>query len=245
MNTYPKVYINKREVRIGPGSKGDWVFGSLLVIIGALFLFWSLYSACKSLKLLQTGLRTTAVVSEVKSRRSGEGSQSKINFTSPNGEKLVAQLNNRLSTGALVPIIYDPENPSFAFVDNRSDIWGPVILTALPGALFATAGFLLISFLLSSQRKWRELVEFGERITARVVEIIRARLGKRKKGYALLCRYIDPRSGRKYLFRSLPRHEPFGEDIIGSDITVLVKRGDFDIYYVDFNNEHATYQPKQ
>lgn len=104
----------------------------------------------------------------------------------------------------------------------------------LIGPLLLLTGILLKWRYRTIMRKRQDLIENGQKLYARVVQVKCDYRYQRAHSYAkkLICRYTAPDEG-EYTFISGPIWTNAPEELIGKMVPVYIRRGEPDHYHVD------------
>lgn len=181
----------------------------------------------------------------------GETQAPVVDYETPGGERRTitggVSTNPRFgNVGDRVPVYINPENEAEARLGTAVELW------FLPGLLGGIGGvFVLIGTLAGgapgagrapgqiSERRMRELRETGERVMARVTEILRigeSSVSRAPAHWRLRAMWHDPATGAPVYFVSQPINiDPAPHVSIGDEIGVFIDRRNPKVYAFDFS----------
>ena len=127
--------------------------GLVMIAIGLLPGGIGAFAFLRRLRFLRTAQTTSGVVNEMilKHEVDGHSYQPKITFPTQTGEtvSLTSVLMSnppRFRVGQQVPVVYDPSNPSRAYIRSFSSLWFVSLLFGGLGSLLFILGLILMIF---------------------------------------------------------------------------------------------------
>lgn len=181
----------------------------------------------------------------------GETDAPIVEYETPNGETRrvtggVSSSPRAGNVGDRVPVYIDPENDENVRLGTALELWfAPGLLGAI-GGVFVVVGSLSGAAIGAgrlpdelSARRMKTLRETGERVMARVTEVIRIGESATRRAPAhwrLRAEWSDPRSGEIVVFVSQPiKIDPAPHVSVGDEIGVFIDRGNPKVYAFDFS----------
>ena len=202
--------------------------GTLFIIVGILFTLIGLAETAYQSIARQT-LQTAEA--EILSVHSG---YTEVQYF-VNGQMYVVELpysSTSQNIGDAMKIYYKAENP------EKASAYLPFfnIIFFFVGMIVLAVGICLKKHYIKLEQKKQYLMEYGERITAKVIGMETNFHFRRNYSYAkiLVCQYSAP-DGTTYLFKSQPIWADFSNSLKGKMVVVYVERENLNNYYVDLS----------
>lgn len=219
--------------------------GGIFALVGAAMLAISLFLLAQRNEASRDDLRTAGVVHALAPGRDQDGGVTYtaiVRFADRQGQMHefpdgIASRPPRFSRGERVPVLYDPQTPERAVIDDLWGRLGALLIIGPLGLLFAILGATLLIVDLRAGRRKARLLRGGQPIQARFLHVFRdtriARNGDHP--YRVVAQGQDPRTGALRRFESEPVWVDPTDRLQGRTITVLADPRDPDTHHMDLS----------
>ena len=196
------------------------------------------------LALLENGARTEGVVISLdRSRGSSRANHPVVRFYTAAGREVVfhGSIGSNppaYRIGEEVSVVYLPDRPDVAEIDNFLELWLLTLIVGLLGLVFSGLGFGAVAWQIRRDRLGAWLRRHGREVQAKVIGVTqpgRGR-GRRRLRWHISAQWLDPAGGDVHLFKSPTLRfdpEPFLED---ETITVTLDPDDPKRYAMDLSS---------
>ncbi len=190
-----------------------------LKLIGAIFLLGSIlllgaggYSYHRTKKFLENSAAAKGTVVDLAPRSSRSGGPTYapvVRFKTERGETIttygsLASSPPSYRRGEEVTVRYDPKNPCEVSIDSFFELWFLTMILLGIGAVFGMVGVPMTLSSVFSARKIKWLRENGQVIMTEYQSVI-VNQSERSGGqhpYQIVSQWLDPTTGKVYVFRS-------------------------------------------
>ncbi len=217
----------------------------IFAIIGVIIFIVALFVFKSELNLVRNGTETTGVVIELSiSKSSDNGSiyHPIIKFNTENNREIIfrspeGSSHSRYHIGENISIIYLPNDPQKATINNFLGLYGAGTILSVFGFLFASAGFIPLYFIRRRASRNQRLKRDGMPINVKISEIIinnNLRINHRSP-YQIIADYHDTLNNRLIRYKSGYLFFDPTPYINREFVTVYVDRRKPKIYYLDIS----------
>lgn len=187
---------------------------AIFLVVGLGLLVWSWLEYGSSRAFLATSLSATGTVIDLVMRQDSDSSDGTtyhplIRFATEKGEQVeflspVGSYPSPYQKGQEVLILYNSANPYDARESSWTALWGPPLLLAVMGTIFAGVGGGIFLAQLRGARRRAWLQIRGQKITAEVIEVDRdtSLRARGRSPYRILAQWQDPLTGKVHIFKS-------------------------------------------
>jgi hypothetical protein len=207
----------------------------LMLLAGMALLAFGGYSVYTTVSLYIHGQRAAAVV--VRNDDGTDGTSCPVfHFRSQDGRDITVALggcNNpaSYSEGNEVTVIYDPQNPTHAAVNDRTLLLWPGVVLLL-GVLFGGVPVAAIAYWIRRSRRITWLKTYGQPIEADFDRIALLESGH-PSSFHIVCQWRDPATNTVHVFNSEFLFFDPAPYIDRKKLTVMVDPSDFRHYWVN------------
>lgn len=219
--------------------------GGIFALVGAAMLATSLFLLVQRNQASRDDLRTEGVVHDLVPGRDSDGGVTYtaiVRFTDRQGQMHelvdgIASRPPRFARGERVPVLYDPQTPGRAVIDDLWGRLGALLIVGPMGLLFTLLGATLLIVDLRAGRRKARLLRSGQPIQARFLHVFRdtriARNGDHP--YRVVAQGHDPQTGGLRRFESEPVWVDPTERLQGRTLTVLADPQNPDKHHMDLS----------
>jgi hypothetical protein len=223
--------------------------GILFLVIGTPFLIWTAVSVYQSTIFDETAVSAEGQVigferSEMRGRSRtfpvyaaiiefSDSKQKRYKFT----ETLKAS-EARFERGERVAVLYNPENPSEAVVDDKTGRWFDLFISIPLGLLFVGIGGGLLLYRRNKDRLRKHLLENGRVVMSEFSKVEQKTSLKinGRNPFQVITQAKNPISGRQDQYRSGYLKDDPTAELTGKSIPVFIDPRNSDSYYVDLRD---------
>lgn len=220
------------------------LIGSIFLLIGMGLLIGSFFAYQNSSSFLDAAIKTEGTVIELIASRSKNSTTYKplVQFTSQTGEVIEFTSPSGSSPpsyakGEKVEILYLPEQPQKAEINDFFSLWGVVAIVGGLGGIFFLIGAGMLLTLLLKGRREEYLKTSGIAIQT---EFQRVQVNKNlsvngKHPFRIISQWQNPETLELYVFESNDVWFDPSNYLNDREITVFIERGNPKKYYVDIS----------
>lgn len=216
----------------------------VFAIIGMALLGSALYLYMDKQAFLKKAEVTQGIVVELIRSRSKKSATYRpvVEFTTKSGKKIefVSSMGSNppsYNEGENVEVIYDPINPNKADIKSFGTLYlGPLILSFI-GIFFFLFGFLTILFDLLKQKKSRDLLDNGQRISTKFgnVQLNTGYSVNGRSPFQIYSQWLNPNTNELYVFKSNDIWFDPTDYIKTEEIKVMIDPNDPKKYVMDIS----------
>ncbi|MCH4254718.1 MAG: DUF3592 domain-containing protein [Proteus vulgaris] len=217
----------------------------LFAIIGVVIFVVALFVIKSELHLVRNGIETTGVVIELSINKSSNDRSIYhpiIQFTTKDNREIIFRSlegsnPSRFHLGENISIIYLPDDPQKATINNFLGLYGAGTILGVFGLIFATIGPIPLYFMRRRANRDQRLIRDGMPINVKISEIIinnNIRINHRSP-YQIIADYHDTLNNRLIRYKSGYLFFDPTPYINKELITVYVDKRNPKIYYLDIS----------
>ncbi|HXP86090.1 MAG TPA: DUF3592 domain-containing protein [Bryobacteraceae bacterium] len=222
-------------------------FSLILSSVGILLTIVGYFSYSQARSLLNSGVPARGVVAGYEKTVSTSSDstapsttettyRARVRFQTNTGRDVeflaVGSPSPEYAVNAVVPVIYNPQNPSKAMLQKDASEASSFAGDIAPGGITLLLGVLAFFMLIFANKKLAWLLRNGRRISA---DFVRVAIYNRDESerYYVVCQWVDPDTNQTHRFTSEALHADPSALVAGKKIEVVMDPAKPKRYFVD------------